>query len=224
MKLKELQCSIEQQKYFEQVEILRVIISSIFYYRGSFPESFEKRLSMAKKHIGVSKLNYLNLMDNAAWDFDSILAIIESYEGYELDLITEVNIMLEESFEELLNEYYSYYYALQGLKDWVAILDGRIRRNRSKFEYNLKEMKDSPSQFESSIASWIEEILSEIESLDYSYLLNLISQDSQNMKAVTLKLEQIPFSLSKYFDDNYSQQAESRLNHLQKQSFHPSKY
>jgi hypothetical protein len=218
----ELQHSLETEKYSGQIEILEIALGKINYHQEEFPESFEKRLATARKKIDTKKLGRFDLTNKLSWDFDSILANIKSYPSLGLDLITETNLMIEDSFDEAFWDDYLYRFALESLSDWITILNGRITNSRERFDYYLKEMKDSNLPFEREIAMWISEVYDDLGDLDFRYFLNLFLQNNKHMGSTILKLQQIPFSLSKYFDNSSNQIAQSRWNNANNCSTHPS--
>ncbi len=218
------QLELEAKQYSEKVEELKVLIESISYHKEVFPKSFEKHYSLIISIINSKKLDSMNLMNKVGWNFDLILTNIDSYKGFELDLIIEIVDLIEEYFEELLNEDRSYCFACEGVKDWIEILCARIKRNERFFEYAIKEMKDYELSFEKKIADWLDEIYSELGTLDYNYFINLFLEENENMNVTILKLQEIPFVFSKFFDSYSTQLASGRLNYLETQPFKPPRY
>jgi hypothetical protein len=219
-----LEFGSEKERYFEEKTKLETLLQDIIFHRDNFPVSFEKRLNNARKKTHIKKLDRFELMNNSGWNFESILFDIESYCGMELDLIEEINLLLAESFEELFQEDYLYSLASEGIRDWILIMNTLIAKNKSQFEYYLKEMKDSKSLFEVEIANWIEEVYVELGDLDSRYFLDLFFENNRHIGSVILKLQEIPFCLSKYFDSNSNQRFVTKLHDLQEQMTYPPRH
>lgn len=198
-----LEFASKKERYFEEKTKLESSLQEIVFHKDNFPDSFEKRLTIARKKIDNIRLARFELMNDANWNFDSILLDIESHCGIELDLIEEVNLLLAESFEVLFQEDSLYSFTSEGIKDWILILNTIITKNRNRFEYCLKEMKDSESPFEVEIANWIEEVYVEFGDLDSRYFLDLFFENTtRHIGSVIPKLQEIPFILNKYFKNN----------------------